>query len=58
MLAALIGGLAVDSGYQARQLGSALLVDALRRNAEAAPASSVLPVDAKDEGAAVALCQS
>ena len=50
--ATLIGRLAVDLRYQGRQIGSALIVDALRRSVLAAPASFTLLVDAKDEGAA------
>ena len=50
--ATLIGRLAVDSRYQRRQIGSALIVDALHRSAQAAPASFTLLVDAKDDSAA------
>jgi ribosomal protein S18 acetylase RimI-like enzyme len=48
----LVGRLAVDMRYQGRQLGAALLFDALRRSLEAAPASFVMVVDAKDDRAA------
>jgi predicted N-acetyltransferase YhbS len=48
----LIGRLAVDTRYQGRQIGSALIIDALRRSARAAPASFALIVDAKDDQAA------
>lgn len=47
--ATLLGRLAVDSRYQGRRIGSALLVDALRRSLQAAPASFTMLVDAKDE---------
>jgi ribosomal protein S18 acetylase RimI-like enzyme len=50
--ATLIGRLAVDTRYQGRQIGSALVIDALRRSMQAAPASFALLVDAKDEHAA------
>jgi ribosomal protein S18 acetylase RimI-like enzyme len=50
--ATLIGRLAVDSRYQGRRVGSALIVDALRRSVQAAPASFALIVDAKDDDAA------
>jgi ribosomal protein S18 acetylase RimI-like enzyme len=50
--ATLIGRLAVVSGYQGRQIGSALIIDALHRSAQAAPASFALLVDAKDNNAA------
>lgn len=50
--ATLIGRLAVDRRYQGRQVGAALLVDALHRSLQAAPASFTLLVDAKDERAA------
>jgi ribosomal protein S18 acetylase RimI-like enzyme len=50
--ATLIGRLAVDSRYQGRQLGSALILDAVNRSAVAAPASFALLVDAKDDRAA------
>jgi ribosomal protein S18 acetylase RimI-like enzyme len=50
--ATLIGRLAVDSRHQGRQIGSALIVDALQRSLQAAPASFTLLVDAKDEHAA------
>jgi len=50
--AVLIGRLAVDTRYQGRQIGSALIIDALRRSARAAPASFGLIVDAKDDQAA------
>lgn len=50
--ATLIGRLAVDRRYHGRQIGSALIVDALHRSLRAAPASFTLLVDAKDESAA------
>lgn len=50
--ATLIARLAVDAAYQARRVGSALLIDAIRRSADAAPAAFTLLVDAKDEQAA------
>ncbi|CCV03612.1 GCN5-related N-acetyltransferase [Mesorhizobium metallidurans STM 2683] len=50
--AILIGRLAVDARYQGRQVGSALIVDALRRSVGAAPAAFALIVDAKDDQAA------
>ena len=50
--AILVGRLAVDIRYQGRQVGTALIVDALRRSAQAAPASFALIVDAKDSQAA------
>lgn len=50
--ATLIGRLAVDSRYQGRRIGSALIVDALWRSVQAAPASFALIVDAKDDDAA------
>ncbi|NUS20756.1 MAG: GNAT family N-acetyltransferase [Mesorhizobium sp.] len=50
--AILIGRLAVDIHYQGQRVGSVLLANALRRSAEAAPASFALIVDAKDDGAA------
>jgi GNAT superfamily N-acetyltransferase len=50
--ATLVGRLAVDSRYQGRQIGSVLLIDALHRSLQAAPASFTLLVDAKDEKAA------
>jgi ribosomal protein S18 acetylase RimI-like enzyme len=50
--ATLIGRLAVDRRYQGRRVGSALIVDALRRSVQAAPASFALIVDAKDDDAA------
>lgn len=50
--AILIGRLAVDINYQGQRVGSALLANALRRSAEAAPASFALIVDAKDDRAA------
>jgi len=49
--ATLIGRLAVDSRYQGRQLGAALIIDAVRRSARADPAVFTLLVDAKDEAA-------
>lgn len=50
--AILIGRLAVDTRYQGRQVGTALIVDAFRRSVQAAPASFALIVDAKDDQAA------
>jgi len=50
--AVLIGRLAVDTHFQGKQLGAALVIDALRRSAEAAPAAFAILVDAKDENAA------
>ncbi len=49
--ATLIGRLAVDSRYQGRKLGAALIIDAVRRSARADPAAFTLLVDAKDEAA-------
>jgi predicted GNAT family N-acyltransferase len=49
--ATLIGRLAVNRSHQGRHLGSALLMDALRRSMDAAPASFALVVDAKDDSA-------
>jgi GNAT superfamily N-acetyltransferase len=50
--AALIGRLAVDRRYQGRQLGAALLFDAIARAIRADAAVFALVVDAKDETAA------
>ncbi|TIN21209.1 MAG: GNAT family N-acetyltransferase [Mesorhizobium sp.] len=50
--AILIGRLAVDTRYQGRRVGSILIMDALRRCAQAAPACFALIVDAKDDKAA------
>jgi ribosomal protein S18 acetylase RimI-like enzyme len=50
--AALIGRLAVDHRYQKRSLGAALLFDAIKRAADAAPAVFGLVVEAKDDNAA------
>lgn len=50
--AILIGRLAVDARYHGQRVGSALIVDALRRGVSAAPASFALIVDAKDDQAA------
>ncbi|RUX09775.1 GNAT family N-acetyltransferase [Mesorhizobium sp. M8A.F.Ca.ET.059.01.1.1] len=50
--AILIGRLAVGTRYQGQRVGSTLIVDALRRCAQAAPASFALIVDAKDDKAA------
>jgi GNAT superfamily N-acetyltransferase len=50
--AALIGRLAVDRRYQGRQLGAALLFDAIARAIRADAAVFALLVDAKDEAAA------
>jgi GNAT superfamily N-acetyltransferase len=48
----LIGRLAVDRRYQGRQLGAALLFDAIARAIRADAAVFALLVDAKDEAAA------
>lgn len=50
--AALIGRLAVDQKFRGRRLGSALVLDAVRRAVRADPAIFALVVDAKDEKAA------
>ncbi len=50
--AALIGRLAVDRQYRRRNLGGALLFDAIQRVARAEPAVFAMIVDAKDEDAA------
>jgi ribosomal protein S18 acetylase RimI-like enzyme len=50
--AALIGRLAVDRRYQGRQLGAALVCDAIARAIRADAAVFALVVDAKDEAAA------
>jgi ribosomal protein S18 acetylase RimI-like enzyme len=50
--AGLIGRLAVDQRYRGRRLGSALVMDAAKRAANADPAIFALVVDAKDEPAA------
>jgi GNAT superfamily N-acetyltransferase len=50
--AALIGRLAVDRSYQGRNLGAALLYDAIARAIRADAAVFALIVDAKDEAAA------
>jgi GNAT superfamily N-acetyltransferase len=50
--AALIGRLAVDRSFQGRQLGAALLFDAIARAIRADAAVFALLVDAKDETAA------
>ncbi|TPL39776.1 GNAT family N-acetyltransferase [Mesorhizobium sp. B2-4-1] len=55
--AILIGRLAVDTRYQGKRVGSILIVDALRRCAQAAPASFALIVDAKDDMAAAFYCK-
>jgi len=47
-----IGRLAVDSRFQRRGLGGALLVDAMRRTLQAPPAVYALVVDAKNDQAA------
>ena len=47
--AGLIGRLAVDQRFRGQRLGSALVIDAVRRAAVAAPAIFALVVDAKDE---------
>ena len=49
--AVLIGRLAVDVRFRGHGIGTAIVVDALRRCANAAPAAFALLVDAKDEGA-------
>jgi ribosomal protein S18 acetylase RimI-like enzyme len=49
---ALIGRLAVDRRYQGKQLGAALLFDAIARAIRADAAVFALVVDAKDEAAA------
>lgn len=49
--AALIGRLAVDQGLRGRQLGAALLFDAILRALRAEPAVLTVIVDAKDETA-------
>lgn len=49
--AGLIGRLAVDRGFQGQRLGGALIIDAVRRAANADPAIFALVVDAKDESA-------
>jgi ribosomal protein S18 acetylase RimI-like enzyme len=46
--AGLIGRLAVDQRFRGRRLGSALVIDAVRRAAGADPAIFALVVDAKD----------
>lgn len=46
-----IGRLAVDVNYQGRQLGSALLFDALKRSVQAEIAAFAAIVDAKDDNA-------
>lgn len=46
-----IGRLAIDSGFQGRKLGAALLADAAARALDAAPASFTLLVDAKNDAA-------
>lgn len=51
--ATLIGRLAVDTRYQGHRIGSALIIDAIHRSAQAAPASFTLLVDAKDDSASV-----
>jgi len=50
--AALIGRMAVDTGFQGRGLGAAMLADALQRVLASAPAVYAFVVDAKDENAA------
>jgi ribosomal protein S18 acetylase RimI-like enzyme len=49
--AGLIGRLAVDQRFRGRRLGSALVIDAVRRAAGADPAIFALVVDAKDMAA-------
>jgi ribosomal protein S18 acetylase RimI-like enzyme len=50
--AGLIGRLAVDQRFRGQRLGSALIMDATRRAANADPSIFALIVDAKDETAA------
>lgn len=50
--AALIGRLAVDREFRSRQLGAAILFDAILRALRADPAVLTVIVDAKDEAAA------
>jgi len=50
--AARIGRLAVDDGFRGRQLGAALLFDAVLRALRAEPAVLTVIVDAKDDTAA------
>ncbi|MDX8438067.1 GNAT family N-acetyltransferase [Mesorhizobium australafricanum] len=50
--ATLIGRLAVDTRFRGQGIGSVLIIDALRRSTQAAPACFTLVVDAKDEQAA------
>jgi ribosomal protein S18 acetylase RimI-like enzyme len=50
--AALIGRLAVDRSFQGRQLGAALLFDAIARAIRADAAVFALAVDARDDAAA------
>jgi GNAT superfamily N-acetyltransferase len=54
--AVLVGRLAVDQRFRGRRLGSALVIDAVRRTAGADPAAYAVVVDAKDD-AAVAFYQ-
>jgi ribosomal protein S18 acetylase RimI-like enzyme len=49
--AGLIGRLAVDQRFRGQRLGSALVMDAAQRAANADPAVFALVVDAKDEAA-------
>jgi ribosomal protein S18 acetylase RimI-like enzyme len=49
--AALIGRLAVDQGFRGRQLGAALLFDAILRALRAEPAVLTVIVDTKDDTA-------
>jgi ribosomal protein S18 acetylase RimI-like enzyme len=49
--AALLGRLAVDRGFRGRQLGAALLFDAVLRALRAEPAVLTVIVDAKDDAA-------
>lgn len=49
--AGLIGRLAVDERFRGQRLGSALIIDAVRRAAGADPAIFALVVDAKDDAA-------
>ncbi|MHB8573745.1 MAG: GNAT family N-acetyltransferase [Dehalococcoidia bacterium] len=49
--AALIGRLAIDQRHRGRKLGSALLIDAVRRITEARAAAAFVIVDALDEAA-------
>jgi ribosomal protein S18 acetylase RimI-like enzyme len=50
--ATLIGRLAIDRRHQGGRIGSALILDAVRRSAQAEPMSFTVVVDAKDDRAA------